>query len=51
MEEENCLNCKLLDKVNRCCSISEDKTPQKYYELEATWCTYFENILDKDVDK
>ena len=49
-ETENCLNCIFLDKVNRCCSIEEDKEFQYVYELIATWCTSYEKEISYPIN-
>ena len=47
---ENCLNCIFLDKVNRCCSIEEDKEFQYDYELIATWCTSYKKEISYPIN-
>ena len=49
-ETENCLNCIFLDKVNRCCSIEEDKEFQYDYELIATWRTSYEKEISYPIN-
>ena len=49
-ETENCLNCIFLDKVNRCCSIEEDKEFQYDYELIATWSTTNEKEISYPIN-
>ena len=49
-ETENCLNCIFLDKVNRCCSIEEDKEFQYDYELISTWCTSYKKEISYPIN-